>query len=148
MRIVEAGCDALSAEVDAARAGACEREHLGVRADGKYAAAGEGKRFDLGLVRAHRQDPAVVQNRVRASVRAGEGGGSRAEPGGDEGAAADASSHGFSSPDELLFDTRKQHDIPRKETPHCREDGDYGAQWAKREYRRVVELHLPSAPLA
>ena len=95
MRIVEAGCDALASEVDTARAGAREREHLGVRAGGKYTATGDGECFDLGVARAHRQDPAVVQNRVRASVAAREGGGRSAEPGDEEGAAVDASSHGF-----------------------------------------------------
>src|SRR5450631_670699 len=98
MRVVEAGCDALSTQVDAARARAGEREHLSVRADGENAAAGDGKCFDLRITLTHGQNPAVVQKRIRAGVPTSEGGGARRDCSGDEGAAADASSHGFSSP--------------------------------------------------
>src|ERR1700676_3040840 len=97
MRIVEAGGDALSAEVDAASACARESEHFSVRADGKYTAAGDGERLNIGVAGTHRQDPAVVQNHVRAGVPARERGGGGAEAGGDDGTAADGSSHGFSS---------------------------------------------------
>jgi len=95
MCVVESGRHALSSEVNAARARRCERQHLGARADCEHPAAGERQRLDLALARPHGQDVAVEQDRLWRSVPAGEGSGARAEPGGDEGAAAEAFGHDF-----------------------------------------------------
>src|SRR5215471_8764757 len=94
MCVIESGRHALSAQIDATRIRPRQSEHLMTCADREHAVAGEREGLDFALARRHRHDPAVVQDRVRAPVPAGEGGWDGTEPCEDETTAAEASSHG------------------------------------------------------
>jgi hypothetical protein len=119
MCIIESGRDPFSTEIDPRRTCLSERQHLSARADREHAVAGDCERLDLTLTRCHREDPAVIKDRVRAGDPTGEGGGARAEAGDDEGAAAEAFTHRLICSSALLLGAGDTA-VPRHTLPTAR----------------------------